>query len=58
MGLSFWLGKIEVVLFSPVYNSGHRDFLSVLAPQLIQDVAVVIGADRHIFILYQAFLDV
>lgn len=35
----------------------ERDFLFILAPQLITNVAVVIAADRHIFILNQAFLD-
>jgi len=58
VGLSFWPGKVEVILFGSINDGGHRDFFSVLAPQLISDVAVVVGADRHILILYQAFLDV
>jgi len=56
MGFPFWSAKEKVMFFSPFDNRRDRDFLSMLLPAKIPDIAVVIGLDRNIRIFDQSFL--
>ena len=56
MRLLFLARKVKVMLLCPVNDRRHRDFLSVFAPELVTDIAVIIGSDRHISILDEALL--
>jgi hypothetical protein len=40
---SFRPGKVKIIPFNPVDDSGQRNFLSVYTLELIFDVAVVVG---------------
>jgi hypothetical protein len=56
MCLSLRSTKEKIMFFSPFDNRRDRDFLPVLLPQKVPNIAVVIGVDGHIRVFDQAFL--
>ena len=56
MGFSLWSAEEKIMLLSPFDNCRNRDFLPMLLPENIPDIAVVIGVDGDIRVIDQAFL--
>jgi len=45
------------VLFGPIDDGGQRDLLAVSGFESGFDVAIFVGADRHVLVLNQSFFD-
>ena len=56
MGFSLRSAEEKIMLLSPFDNCRNRDFLPMLLPENIPDIAVVIGVDGDIRVIDQAFL--
>ena len=56
MCLSLWPAKEKIMLLCPFDNCRDRDFLSVLLPEQVPDIAVVIGVEGDIRVFDHVFL--
>lgn len=56
MSFALWPAEEKIMFFGSFDDCRYRDFLLVLLPKQIADIAVVIGADRNIRIFNQSLL--
>ena len=56
MRLSLWPTKEKIMFFSSFDNRRDRNFLPMLLPEQVPDIAVVIGVDGDIRVFDQSFL--
>jgi hypothetical protein len=55
MGLSFGLGQVIIVLLGPLDDRRNGDLLTILVPEPVPDITVVVGLERNLGGFDQAF---
>jgi len=56
MGISLWPAKEKIMFFGPFNNRREGDFLLMLLPENMPDIAVVIGVNGDLKVFDQSFL--